>query len=399
METLSRLQACRLAIHCQLLNGSTSLDSGTEGVYQAIQHLGYVQIDTISVVERAHHHTLWSRCPDYKSQALDLLLSKERRIFEYWGHLASYLPLSDYRFYLPYKEKFPWGSNWVKRYWEKFKSATEEVYARIKAEGALASKDFAAPEAGKRGTWWDWKPAKSALELLFWKGDLMVSARKGFQRIYDLAERILPPATDTRLPTEEEQGEFFVRRALAAHGVATRREVQLYLSVAPRAAVEIALGRMTEVEEVVKLRVEGDEKNEFYMLRSVLEVGTKKPRKKILHILSPFDSFITNRDRLFRLFGFAYQLECFTPVAKRRYGYFCLPMLWGEKLVGRMDAKAERRQKLLVVKNLVLDAGFKPDDWFIAALGERLQEFAQFNSCNSVKVEQTEPERLNINIP
>ncbi len=139
-------------------------------------------------------------------------------------------------------------------------------------------------------------------------------------------------------------------------------------------------------------------RSEYYALREVLEAGVKKPRKKVLHILSPFDSFITNRDRLLRLFGFDYQLECFMPASKRKIGYFSLPLLWGEKLVGRMDSKAERRQKLLLVKNLVLEAGFKPDERFIAALGDELQRYADFNGCERVKVEKCEPANLLLNI-
>jgi uncharacterized protein YcaQ len=397
MESIPRTEARHLAISCQLLD-KPAIGAGTDCVYEVIRHLGYVQIDTISVVERAHHHTLWSRCPYYESHVLDVLLNKERRIFEYWGHLASYLPMNDYRFYLPYMAKFPWESKWIGEMWDKHKKVADEVLARIKAEGELGSKDFAHPPGGKRGAWWDWKPAKSALELLLWKGDLMVTARQGFQRIYDLTERVLPNKTNTDLPSEEEQGEFFVRRALQAHGLATRREVQLYLSVAPKAAVEEALGRMVETGEVVRLRVEGDEKSEFYALRVVLEAGARKPRKKVLHILSPFDSFITNRDRLQRLFGFDYQLECFMPAAERKVGYFSLPLLWGEKLVGRMDSKAERKQKVLVVKNLVLEAGFKPDDRFLTALGDELQRYAGFNGCDTMRVERTEPPNLSIPI-
>ncbi len=205
MEMVSGLQACHLAIQCQLLH-KPIIGTGTDSVYHVINHLGYVQIDTISVVERAHHHTLWSRCPDYTPHLLDVLLSQERRIFEYWGHLASYLPLSDYRFYMPYMARFPWKSAWTGNLWEKHKQVAKEVLARIVAEGPLSSKDFAAPEGEKRGTWWDWKPAKTALELLLWKGDLMVTARQGFQKVYDLTERVLPPDTDTRLPIRRGAG-------------------------------------------------------------------------------------------------------------------------------------------------------------------------------------------------
>ncbi|MBA7698532.1 hypothetical protein ES703_107210 [subsurface metagenome] len=192
MRKISSALARRLPLHSQLLDGRTKLPKGKEGIAQAIEKLGYVQIDTIAVINRAHHHTLWTRRPDYSPAMLDELQAKDRRVFEYWGHAASYLPMKDYRYYIPRMRAFPWGDGWIKRMHERHKDVMKDVLERITKEGPLGSADFKAPDGKKRGAWWDWKPAKTALELLMWRGDLMVTERRNFQRIYDLTERVLP---------------------------------------------------------------------------------------------------------------------------------------------------------------------------------------------------------------
>ena len=225
--TLSLRSARRIAFRAQLLDGKGRFPSGKKGVARTIEKLGYVQIDTISVIERAHHHTLWTRRQDYDPRMLHELQAVDRRVFEYWGHAASYLPISDYRYYLPLKRDYrnP-RSKWTRQMLEKHGHLMDSVLERIRVEGPLGSRDFEPPPGIKRGTWWDWKPRKTALELLFWRGDLMVRERRNFQRLYDLTERVLPPETDTRIPDEDELGRFLVRRALSAHGVAREREDQ-----------------------------------------------------------------------------------------------------------------------------------------------------------------------------
>jgi uncharacterized protein YcaQ len=177
--------ARQLILHSQFMDDESHLPAGKEGAAQVIERLGYVQIDTISRVERAHHHTVWSRVPTYQPAMMAELQAKEQRIFEYWGHEASYLPMQDYRFYLPRMRSFkdP-GNGWHRNLLEKYGNLTPQILERIRQEGPLSSKDFERPVGTKQEGWWDWKPAKTALELLFWQGKLMVAERRGFQRVY-----------------------------------------------------------------------------------------------------------------------------------------------------------------------------------------------------------------------
>lgn len=395
MTNLSPTLARRLTLHSQLLDGRTKLHKGKEGIARAIEHLGYVQIDTISVIERAHHHTLWTRVPGYKQEMLDELLASDRRVFEYWGHAASYLPMKDYRYYVPGMRAFPWGDGWIKRMYENHKDVMKDVLARIRKQGPLGSADFKAPDGKKRGAWWDWKPAKTALELLMWQGDLMVTERRNFQRIYDLTERVLPSEIDARVPDPAEVARFRVRRALCAHGIATQREILDHLHISSKEKVPDALAEMVAAGEVIKLSIEGIYGNDYYAPAEVMETSTRlRKRKPIIHLLSPFDSMIIHRYRIQQLFGFPYTLECYTPPAKRKYGYFCLPILWGEGFAGRLDPKADRKQKTLIVRNIVFEPEFKDYEGVLPPLAEKLKDLASFNACDEVQIEKTIPGKI-----
>ena len=197
---ISLPKARRLAIHAQGLGGRWKLPKGKEGAAQAVERLGYVQVDTIAVVQRAHHHTLWARCPDYTPAMLGELQAKDRRVFEYWANAASYVPMADYRYYVPrMRAAATRHSAWYLS--DEGRKLRDHVRDRIRAEGPLGSADFKAPEGRKRGSWWDWKPAKQALEWLFDMGELMVTQRRHFHRIYDLTERVLPSCIDTAPPS------------------------------------------------------------------------------------------------------------------------------------------------------------------------------------------------------
>ncbi|MCJ8346368.1 winged helix DNA-binding domain-containing protein, partial [bacterium] len=196
---------------------------------EIIEHLGYVQIDTISVIERAHHHVFWTRNQRYRPTDLDELV-KSRKVFEYWSHAASYLPMNEYRFSLPmneYRFSLPMkkafqnsGSSWFPRD-IKLMSA---VLKRIQDEGALRSKDFQNIKKGNTG-WWDWKPAKKALERLFLEGSLEITRRDGFQKVYDLPERVIPSSINTTLPSDTEYIQFLIERTLRHHGLANINEM------------------------------------------------------------------------------------------------------------------------------------------------------------------------------
>jgi uncharacterized protein len=384
---LSIVAARHLALHAQGLDGQWALPSGKEGVAQAIERLGYVQIDTIAVVQRAHHHTLWTRCADYAPPMLDELQAQDRRVFEYWAHAAAFIPFRDYRYYLPRMRAYA-DSPRTREWLAQNESVVHDVLARISDEGALGSADFEAPEGFKRGTWWNWKPAKRALEVLFSTGQLMVSARRGFQRVYDLAERVLPAETNTREPEPAELGRFVVRRALETQGLATANE--LHWGHRRQPYVAAALQELLAAGDILPIEIEGLPET-YYALTSAVAAGGPARGGPRLHILSPFDNLIIQRRRLGVLFGFEYTIECYTPAAKRKYGYFCLPVLWGEHFVGRLDAKAERKQGTLLVHKLTLEPGAAGDGAMLAALADKLRTFAAFNGCQRVIMEHPVP--------
>lgn len=379
-KTISREQAQQLALsHQGLLNRGSAKGKGA--TLQTIEALGYVQIDTLAVVVRAHHHTLWSRLPDYKESELNHLLEK-KMIFEYWSHAASYLPMSDYRFSLPQKKAYESGkSHWFAQ----DKRMKKFVLDRIKAEGALQSKDFEFKREGP-GNWYEWKPAKRALEQLFMEGKLMVEKRQGFQKVYNLAERILPSNIAISAPTEKEMAEHLIRKAIQAHGIVTESEIT-YLRNPFKAAVAKAIKQLVKEGELNEIRVEGLEKPYYIAANSV---QTSKPDKSGLHFLSPFDNFIIQRKRVQNMFNFDYMIECYLPESKRKYGYFTLPVLHDNEFVARFDPKADRASTTFYVKSIHFENTFKPSDLFNHSFALKLKEFAAFNGCDKVVIENAE---------
>lgn len=384
-DMMGRLR--RIALDAQGLTSPAPFGKGKAATLRAIQHLGYVQIDTISVVERAHHHLLHARVPEYRTEHLDALL-RSAKIFEYWSHAAAFLPIEDYRFALPRMKRFKSGDErWVR---SRNRVLIDDVLARIRAEGPLLSRDFEDPRATKTG-WWDWKPAKGALEQLFMEGELMVIARDGFQKTYDLTERVLPSHVDTRMPTEHEFADHLVSTTLRGHGCAQQPTfTHLRRGAELRRAVQESLERSTESGEVLKLK-SGDGQV-WFVLKNLWEKRLPAARRKAVSLLSPFDNLVIHRERGQRLFNFDYTIECYVPEPKRQYGYFCLPILHGEHLIGRVDAKAHRKQRRLELKHLHLDVPL--DDQLLDALKAGLQPFAAFNGCDTILLTRCSPSKI-----
>jgi uncharacterized protein YcaQ len=265
-----------------------------------------------------------------------------------------------------------------------------KVKQRVTREGPLSARDFKDVKNRKRGTWWDWKPAKTALEMLFWQGSLMIKERNNFQRLYDLTERVIPANVNQTHPTEDEEHKFFIRRALGALGIATVQDINRYFTVSSR--LDTMLKKMLRKGEITGVCIEGC-KRQYYCLT---EDVTRLQRHRIQHnencrLLSPFDNTIILRERTKALFDFTYALECYTPRNKRKYGYFCLPILWHNELVGRIDPKADRQNRTLVVNNLYIEKDLPNKKQFMRALSIALESFAAFNSCVHVSVSKRVP--------
>lgn len=367
MNTLSIVQARRLALAAGA-GFHRPQGRGPSAVANLVDRIGYVQIDTISVVERAHHHILATRLPGYQREWLD-----RASLFEYWAHAAAYLPWRDFRYTLPRKERIKAnGHDWFRAE----RAEADRVLERICAEGPLMARHF---EMTKRTAgWWDWKPAKRALEYLFMGGELMV-VRQGFQKVFDLTERVLPQGTDTRSPTPREQATWYVDRTLDAWGLAARDEFA-YQRNEHTEGIDAVLREMEEDERLVRVTVEGMPKLSYWVRPTYLEqIDDLKVSDKTLRILSPFDPFLIHRKRLSRLFGFNFAIECYLPAAKRTFGYFALPLFQDNAFVGLLDAKADRATGTLVVRNLRYDGLPKNRARFDQSLNSALVKFSDFN--------------------
>lgn len=383
---ISLQQARKLALRSQHLPNS-DFKRGLAGVRQAIQHLGYVQIDTISVVQRAHHHTLWNRVPHYHTRYIDILL-RDRSIFEYWAHAAAYVPMEDYRFCLPRMRAIAGGQ----RHWyEKDPKLMREILARVSAEGPLRAKDFESHH-GNTGGIWEWGPVKQSLEHLFMEGKLLVTRRDRFQKVFDLAERIIPHGIDTTMPSQREYAHYLIDRYLKAHGIGRIVEFS-YLRKGLGQAVKTALREKMEAGEVSLLKIE-KLKGEYVARRDFENNLSKRLARSRLKILSPFDNLVIQRKRVRQLFNFDYQLECYLPEAKRKDGYFCLPILWQGMLVARMDAKAERKNQTLIIQNLKVEAGLVKLEAFSQQLDHELNNFMAFNQCKTIVLGAVSPPAL-----
>lgn len=378
METLSLAHARQLALR------SLAPTFQPQSVLEVVRGLGYVQIDTISVIERAHHHVLWSRLPTYDATQLAQAQGDARQIFEYWSHAAAYLPMEDYRFCLPRMAAYRRHRD---EWFQAHKRLTQQILRRIRTEGPRRAADFEAEPGHRPGPWWDWKPAKLALERLFHAGRLLVSYRRGFQKYFDLVERVLPPGLNTRAPSPLEYGAHLVLRTLECHGLATEAEMT-YQKPHARAAIRQALAVMTESGTLLPIKVERLPAVYFVRPEHLQQLRTAPvdaaTTAAAVCLLSPFDNLIIQRKRLQQLFGFDYQIECYVPAPRRTYGYFCLPILWGERFVGRLDPKAQRRAGRLELRALYLDSDLQHNTDFLEALAQALQTFATFNHCSSV---------------
>lgn len=366
-----------LALSHQGLEKNNTFGEGLSGTLNAIEHLGYVQIDTISVVERAHHHVLWSRVPDYQLSHLNQLV-KDQLIFEHWAHAASYLPMRDYRYAMPLMNAIRKGES---RYFKSDPRLMNAILAQVKAEGKIQLRNMQKEKREGPAGWWNAGPSRKALEQLFMQGDLMICERNGMEKIFDLTERCLPEGIDLSTPTLHEYAHYLLNMNIRAHGVFTWKQLLHLKGKALREVMHTVLNEHIDAGLVKVLKLENGKT--IYAASAVLE--HEPIIQAQLKILSPFDNLVIHRERLSSLFDFDYRIECYVPAAKRQYGYFCLPLLYADRFVGRIDCKVHRREKRLEVIRLHLeDPNMQDREAFINALELELQHFAVFNQCTSV---------------
>ncbi len=376
-----------------LLQGARLLDdpnkpSGPAAVRKLVRALGYVQLDSINVIERAHHLTLFARNRSYLKSHLESLY-KRAHVFEHWTHDASLLPIEWYSHWHHQRGRFTKrveAKQWLKlRLGDDPQSIIATVLARIEREGPLLSSDFEHIEQ-HTGGWWNWKPAKAALEYLWWRGDLTIIARPNFHKVYDLTTRHITPEHRAEPVDREAFITWAVAGAIHRLGVATPKEIAAFFAVISLAEARTELEAMADRGEVDAMLVGGqppvrsfaapDWEQRLRRARTQLESLDDEPR-----LLSPFDPIARDRARLLRLFDFNYRFEAFTPEAKRVHGYYVLPILKRDRLIGRVDLKHDRKAGELRAMGLWWEG--KAD---VAGLKRAMERLAQFIGATSISL-------------
>ncbi len=389
---LSKIEARNLMLLSQGLFNTPKRKASKEDLLKAIINMGQLQIDTIHVVARSPYLVLWSRLGNYDSNWLDDLLS-EGKLFEYWSHAMCFLPIEDYPLYrrLALDKKGHWGARTEKWFGENAPTI-KTVIEHITKVGETRSSDFERSDSQKSG-WWNWKAEKVALEVLFDRGDLMIARREKFQRIYNLRQRILPTWSDNTAPPYVQVQETLAIKALGALGVATSDWLANYFYT-PKRDMPKTLARLVQKKEIFEVDIEDIGKAYIHKnnLKNINKIVKLKP--SLTTFLSPFDPLVNNRKRALSIFNFAYQIECYTPAPKRKYGYFTLPILYKGNLVGRLDPKAHRKLGVFEVKSIHLEKGIKITSNLVTNIAKALQNFASWHKTPTIKITKSDPKEL-----
>jgi uncharacterized protein YcaQ len=397
-----------LVLHTQKLDAPIQAQErpDEEAILSLVSQLGCVQIDTLQMVQRSHYLALWSRLGSYEPRFFDnLIYGPNRRLFEGWQHAASIIPLAEYRYQMPRQRRFRERPDDGDRRWLAENENSElltQVLERIRQEGGLRTSDFKY-DGPRRGSWWDWKPAKTALEYQYAYGNLMIANRIHFQRVYDLTERILPDWVDTHEPTPEERERFWIERGVQALGICTPDQAADYTWMRLRPA-RSAVSALTREGVLVEIPVELINSNtETWLIhRDNLPLLEKAANGDLQSqrttFLSPFDSLFWARQRDQKLWGFKQFLEAYVPAPKRKYGYFCLPILHKDRLVGRFDPKLERKEKRLHIKALYLEPGIEPDEEHVKSVASAMRDFLRFHMAGDLSIERSQPGEFGIKI-
>ncbi|WP_275789353.1 winged helix-turn-helix domain-containing protein [Pararhizobium gei] len=385
---VSNRAARRIFLNRQGLAASPGRALDKQGLLDLIHSLGFVQVDSISIVERAHHQILFSRNQTYRREHLKALLEKDGELFEHWTHDASIIPAAFFRYW---KHRFArrepvLRDRWLKWHGEGFDASFEETLQRIAEGGATMSRDVKVADH-KSGGWWNWHPNKTALEFFWHTGKLAIAGRQNFQKIYDLTERVLPARHHEPQVTHEEFIDWACRGALQRLGFATHGEIAAFFDlVSPEEAKAWVTAHRDELVDVLIEPAAGDRPRLSCAFAGFPDTfGDLAEPPARIRVLSPFDPLIRDRNRTERLFGFYYRIEIFVPEPQREYGYYVFPLLEADRLIGRIDMKADRKTGALDVKRLWWEKGVRPSAGRMERLEAELARVARFAGMERVR--------------
>lgn len=364
-ERLTAAQARRIALAAQGFGTARPERPGRAQLLRTLDRLGLFQIDSVNVVSRAHYLPAFSRLGSYDRGLLDRAAwgpRRDRRMFEYWAHEASLLPLDLQpllRWRMASADRGSFGWKAMRVFATQRRAEAVAVLDRIRDQGPMAVSDF--EEGRSRAGWWEWGDAKRILEWLFYAGHVTTATRRGsFERVYDLTERVIPRAIlDLPTPDEADAHQALIERGARALGVATATELRDYFRLRP-AQGDPAIAALVEAGRLIPVDVAG------WGRRAYLHPKARRPRRIAARaLLAPFDPLIWERDRTDRMFGFRYRIGIYTPADKRSHGYYDLPFLLGDQLAARIDLKADRQAGKLLIQSIHLEP---------AAPGETMRE-------------------------
>ena len=399
-----------LVLHTQQLDApAPDATPDADTIYSTVDRIGWVQLDTLQMVQRSQYVALWSRLGPYDTAAFDHLTfgngviegDNHRRLFEYWMHAACIIPLSLYRFTIPTMQGHKYRQGKRRREWLEDSANVElldAVREHVRQNGLARSADFERAD-GRRGTWWDWKPAKIALEHLYNTGELTIANRVNFQRIYGITETVLPDWVDTTPPTEEEAYLTLLDKSARALGICAPMQIPDYFHM-KRTPAKPLVQRMLDEGTLLPIKIElyDGTTAEMVVHRANLPLlqraadGDIAPRRTTF--LSPFDSLFWAKGRDTQFWGFQQILEAYKPAPQRIWGYFCLPILHNSHLVGRFDPKLERRESTLRLKHLHLEPGVQPEDELVTDIARAMRSFMAFHDATDLVIEQSKPRGL-----
>lgn len=382
---ITNRQARWLWLEAQGLNKPPTGPATTDRLREIIQQLGFVQLDTIRVVARAHDHILWSRNQNYRKDMMHILLTEERQVFEHFTHDASILPMA---FYPYWQRQFGRMAAQLKNgTWAKVMPPGKDITAiraRIKAEGALSTKDFSG-KADKSVHAWARPAHKYGLDYLWYAGDLATCHRHNFIKYYDLSERVIPVQWRERHVSDQEQIDWLCHQALNRLAFGTEGDIQRFWSATDLAEVKHWCSNTSNSLIPVEIK-HADKSSHLAFAPADIEarLETLRAPTSRLRILNPFDPLVRDRDRIQRLFGFDYRIEIFVPAAKRQYGYYIYPLLEGDRLVGRIEIRADRKKSTLCVENIWWESGVGSTGNRLAKLASEIERMARFVGASDI---------------
>jgi uncharacterized protein YcaQ len=386
-DLIPNLRARRLFLDRHALSEAPVGPASGQALHDLIERIGFVQVDSINTVARAHDMILWSRRQSFRPPALKRLLERDRSLWEHWTHDASILPT---RLHGVWQHRFQRDAvrlekNWRSWFREGYEAQFDSILNRIAKDGPVGTADVGEGEVRGKGGWWDWHPSKTALEWLWRTGKLAVTRRDGFAKIYDLTERVIPEVHRTPVPAEE-ICDWACRSGLRQLGFGTSGEIAAYWNAVAPEAAKAWCREACARGEIIEVEVEGarGQLRKVFILPETLADEPSQPSPR-LRILSPFDPALRDRDRTEFLFGFFYRIEVFVPEPKRVYGYYVFPVLEGERLVGRIDVKAFRDAGALRVRAFWPEAGVKLTKVRRNKLEAELARLAIFAGCERVE--------------